>query len=211
MKFIKNIFFLFRYSWGISKRRFWAAGIDIIFNSIEPFIYLIFPTLIINELTESKNWDRVLFYIGLFIVCVLLFRALRILFNVFINMSINRSDVKMELLMPIILFRWIMINLKTKKYEICSKEYLCMNERLDDFWVFPKLTKVENVRKYEDSFFDFLNHGEEPKSVTNLYIHIPFCDSACIFCPYYKSHGQQNYRKRLVPYVDAIITEMRKL
>lgn len=84
------------------------------------------------------------------------------------------------------------------------------NERLDDFWVFPKLTKVENTRRYEDSFFNFLNKEDEAKTATNLYIHIPFCDSACIFCPYYKSHGQQNYRNKLVPYVDAIIAEMRK-
>lgn len=84
------------------------------------------------------------------------------------------------------------------------------NERLDDFWVFPKLTKVENQRRYEDSFFDFLNHEDEIQSPTNLYIHIPFCDSACIFCPYYKSQGQRNFRNKLVPYVDAIIAEMRK-
>ncbi len=87
---------------------------------------------------------------------------------------------------------------------------LSINERLDDFWVFPKLTKVENHRKYEDSFFDFLNCEDELKVPISLYIHIPFCDSACIFCPYYKAHGQQNYRDKLIPYVDAIITEIRK-
>lgn len=85
-----------------------------------------------------------------------------------------------------------------------------MNERLDDFWVYPKLTKVENSRDYQDSFFDFLQENDDKKSITNLYIHIPFCDSACIFCPYYKSHGYQNYKKKLVPYVDTLILEMRK-
>lgn len=92
-----------------------------------------------------------------------------------------------------------------------SKQWkISKNERLDDFWVFPKLTKVENQRSYEDSFFDFLNNEDKLEMPTNLYIHIPFCDSACIFCPYYKSHGQQNYQNKLIPYVDAIIAEMRK-
>ena len=87
---------------------------------------------------------------------------------------------------------------------------LNMNERLDDFWVFPKLTKVENQRDYNDSFFEFLNNKDTQNSSTNLYIHIPFCDSACIFCPYYKLHGVQNYKTKLTPYVDALIKEMKK-
>ena len=60
-------------------------------------------------------------------------------------------------------------------------------ERLDDFWVFPKLTKLEHKREYNDNVFNFLEENEDD-TLTNLYIHIPFCDSGCIFCPYFKEY-----------------------
>lgn len=85
---------MFRYSWMISPGRFLAALLEILLNSAEPFIYLIFPTFIINELTTGKNWYAVLLYIGLFIGCIMILRGLRLLFTVFINMSVNRSDIK---------------------------------------------------------------------------------------------------------------------
>lgn len=83
-------------------------------------------------------------------------------------------------------------------------------ERLDDFWVFPKLTKIQHVCNTDDIFFKFLDKADSEKAPTNLYIHIPFCDSGCVFCPYYKLHGQTNYKKYLSLYVDAIIYEIKK-
>ena len=94
MRFIKNLGFLFKYSWDISKRSFIATILEIIMDSSEPFIYLIFPTFIINELTGDRNWNTVLLYICFFIGCIALLRSLRIIFTVFINMSVNRCDVK---------------------------------------------------------------------------------------------------------------------
>lgn len=94
MKFIKNMVFMFKYSWRICKRIYFAAVIDIILNSAEPFIYLIFPTLIINELTGARNWNTVLLNIGLFAGALILLRGFRLISRVFVNMSVNRSDVK---------------------------------------------------------------------------------------------------------------------
>lgn len=87
---------------------------------------------------------------------------------------------------------------------------ISFNERLDDFWVFPKLTKVEHAVDPEEKFFDFLKEKQPIKEPTNLYIHIPFCDSGCVFCPYYKLHGVNNYHNYLKEYVDAIIYEIKK-
>lgn len=87
---------------------------------------------------------------------------------------------------------------------------LNFNERLDDFWVYPKLTKARHIRDYKDNFFEFLNDdSKNEKAATNLYIHIPFCDSSCIFCPYYKLYGKNNYKNNLTKYVDALIKEMQ--
>ena len=94
MKYIKNIAFMFKYSWDICKRIYAAAIIDILLNSVEPFIYLIFPTLIINELTDGRDWKTVLLYIGIFAASVTILRALNLVSRVFVNMSVNRCDVK---------------------------------------------------------------------------------------------------------------------
>lgn len=93
----KNLLFLFKYSWGISKKRFVGAAIDIFLKTIEPFINLIFPTLIINELTGSRIWNNVLQYIAVYIGCILILRGMRLIFAVYINMSVNESDVKNSL------------------------------------------------------------------------------------------------------------------
>lgn len=81
-------------------------------------------------------------------------------------------------------------------------------ERLDDFWVFPKLTKLEHKREYNDNVFSFLEENEDD-TLTNLYIHIPFCDSGCIFCPYFKLIGDENFNKLKDQYIDALVKELK--
>lgn len=83
-------------------------------------------------------------------------------------------------------------------------------ERLDDFWVFPKLTKVKHSGDPDNRFFDFLNENRDSNTPTNLYVHIPFCESGCVFCPYYKLHGVSSYNSYLKDYVDGIIYEIKK-
>ncbi len=87
---------------------------------------------------------------------------------------------------------------------------ISFKERLDDFWVFPKLTKVEHSVDEDSRFFNFLQEEKTIKAPTNLYIHIPFCDSGCVFCPYYKLHGINNYNNYLENYVNSIIYEIKK-
>ncbi|MBR0143951.1 MAG: ABC transporter ATP-binding protein [Clostridia bacterium] len=94
MSILRNISFLFRYSWDVYRRIYAAAVTEIILNAAEPFVYLIFPTLIINELTGDREWERVLLYIGVFIGAAALLRALKLLSRVFVNMSVNGCDVK---------------------------------------------------------------------------------------------------------------------
>ena len=94
MKFIKNMAFMFKYSWNICKRIYFAAAIDIVLNAAEPFIYVVFPTLVINELTGEQKWETVLLYIGIFAAAIALLKTLKLLSRVFVNMSINRCDVK---------------------------------------------------------------------------------------------------------------------
>jgi coproporphyrinogen III oxidase-like Fe-S oxidoreductase len=87
---------------------------------------------------------------------------------------------------------------------------LNIRERLDDFWVFPKLSKVKDSRDFSDDFFIFLEQPDQKKTETNLYIHIPFCDSGCLFCPYYKIHGIPGYKKNISSYLNSVINELEK-
>ncbi len=94
MRLLHNIAFLFKYSWNICRRIYVAAVIDTLLDSTEPFVYLIFPTLIINELTGERNWHTVLIDICIFAAAVVLLRVLKLVSRVFVNMSVNRCDVK---------------------------------------------------------------------------------------------------------------------
>lgn len=59
-KTLSHLVFLLRYSWGISKRLFAASAISIVLDTVEPFVLLILPKFIIDELTGLKRWDIVL-------------------------------------------------------------------------------------------------------------------------------------------------------
>jgi oxygen-independent coproporphyrinogen-3 oxidase len=87
---------------------------------------------------------------------------------------------------------------------------LNLRERLDDFWVFPKLSKVKDSRDFSDDYFSFLRQPDKKRTETNLYIHIPFCDSGCLFCPYYKIHGITKYKENISSYLSAVIMELKK-
>lgn len=46
----------------------------------------------------------------------------------------------------------------------------------------------------------------KPEGVKSLYVHIPFCDTICTFCPFIRS---TNYQDKLQPYVDALAKELQ--
>lgn len=83
---------------------------------------------------------------------------------------------------------------------------LNLRERLDDFWVYPKLSGSRHRRAYDDSFFNFMKDSTS-NAPLNLYIHTPFCDSACSFCPYYKL-GIKKFRDYNAEYLDAVVKEI---
>ena len=85
---------MIRYSWNISKRRFVASGIEIILDTVEPFVLLILPKYIIDVLTGNGSWKQILVAIGILIGSMIVLRLIRMAAGVFINMAINRSDVK---------------------------------------------------------------------------------------------------------------------
>ncbi|KEO83675.1 coproporphyrinogen-III oxidase family protein [Tumebacillus flagellatus] len=51
----------------------------------------------------------------------------------------------------------------------------------------------------------FLSTKSNPNGKKALYVHIPFCDTICTFCPFIRS---TNYQDKLQPYVDALAKEL---
>lgn len=62
-KTISSLWFMLRYSWRIGKSRFFWTPFTIIINSAMPILLLAIPKYIIDELTYSQRWSRVLIYI----------------------------------------------------------------------------------------------------------------------------------------------------
>ena len=66
-KVLINLGVMFKFSWKVSKSRFFVASVYMIINSVTPFLFLILPKYILDELGGEKRWDVVLKYIAIFI------------------------------------------------------------------------------------------------------------------------------------------------
>ncbi len=78
---------------------------------------------------------------------------------------------------------------------------------LPKMWIYlyPYLQRTElsvnDVRK-------FLQQPAPERGKKTLYMHVPFCDTICTFCPFVRS---TNYQDKLQPYVDALIKELKAI
>lgn len=98
MKKVKDIFkkigFMLRFSWSISPGIFFAGIFDIIIDSVEPFLLLILPKFIIDELVGGRSWENVLkytlLYIGVFAAC----KVLRTIQHYGFAYIVNSCDLK---------------------------------------------------------------------------------------------------------------------
>lgn len=84
-------------------------------------------------------------------------------------------------------------------------------EEIPTLWNFfyPVTGNLETVKdNAPDLVKDYLNDDKKTEGLTSLYLHIPFCDTICTFCPFIKT---TKYAKTLEPYVDALIKEIKML
>ncbi len=61
---VKNIGFMFKYSWNFAKGRYFIAIINIVLDSAQPIFTLLMPKYIIDELTYGRRWNIVGIYIA---------------------------------------------------------------------------------------------------------------------------------------------------
>ncbi|MBR6403068.1 MAG: radical SAM protein [Eubacterium sp.] len=79
-------------------------------------------------------------------------------------------------------------------------------ERISEKWIYPKMwgANVEGIALKEYMIHDY---PEEDKPV-RLYIHIPFCQAFCCFCPYYKEPYNKLSDADKEKFVNALIKEI---
>lgn len=65
------------FSWRMAKDRYFFAVVNIFINTIEPFLFLLIPKYIIDELTNSARWGYVIKYILILLIIKLIFTIIR--------------------------------------------------------------------------------------------------------------------------------------
>ena len=91
---IKNIQFMFQYSWKIGPTNLLCALFKITIETAEPFLLLIMPKYIIDALVYGEPWNKVLFYTLLYIGVFALIKIVRLIYDGVSAHIINGCDVK---------------------------------------------------------------------------------------------------------------------
>ncbi|WP_157721922.1 coproporphyrinogen-III oxidase family protein [Tumebacillus avium] len=78
---------------------------------------------------------------------------------------------------------------------------------LPKMWVYlyPYLSRGELTVEH---VHQFLQQAAPNRGKKTLYMHVPFCDTICTFCPFVRS---TNYADKLQPYVDALVKELKTI
>lgn len=81
-------------------------------------------------------------------------------------------------------------------------------KKLPKMWnyLYPFQAEGSGVNATERATAFLRNNQVKTKGVKSLYVHIPFCDTICTFCPFIRS---TNYQEKLQPYVDALTKELK--
>ncbi len=110
---------------GISKRLFAASAISIVLDTVEPLCSAD-PAEIYYRRTDRAETMGYRFALYSFLIGVTaLIRAVRLLFSVFINMSVNRADMLTgDPLFPLFFSLWIMKSWRTEAFGCPTKRCL---------------------------------------------------------------------------------------
>ncbi|MEO3787211.1 radical SAM protein [Actinocorallia sp. B10E7] len=86
---------------------------------------------------------------------------------------------------------------------------LKFRDRLQEFFYYPKLSREEDSITDVPRFTSYLDLPADDRPVL-VYLHIPFCDYLCHFCPFLKTLNQSTSRMEKELFFDALVTEIRR-
>jgi len=82
-------------------------------------------------------------------------------------------------------------------------------DRLQEFFYYPKLNHGEDSVTDVPRFTEYLDRPADDRPLL-VYLHIPFCDYLCHFCPFLKTLNQSTSRADKELFFDALIAEIRR-
>ncbi|WP_405734855.1 coproporphyrinogen III oxidase family protein [Streptomyces sp. NBC_01537] len=85
------------------------------------------------------------------------------------------------------------------------------NNRLREFFYYPKLSRHTDAITDARGFAEFLDHPGDRRDPYSMYIHVPFCDYLCHFCPFMKVLNQATAPELKERFFDAMVRELRML
>ena len=83
-------------------------------------------------------------------------------------------------------------------------------EKLTNFYRYPSICGFQDSIKNSDEFMSNLKTVSKTERDTMIYIHIPFCRSMCMYCPFYKVHVNSVDYETKKRFVDCLVLELEK-
>ena len=91
IRIFKNIIFMIKGAWKYCKSRYFYAVIDIVISTITPFIYLILPKFIIDEVAGERRWNVITKYIMILLIITVILKFITWVFTYFQNLSTSKG------------------------------------------------------------------------------------------------------------------------
>ncbi|MGB2710985.1 MAG: coproporphyrinogen-III oxidase family protein [Conexibacter sp.] len=82
-------------------------------------------------------------------------------------------------------------------------------ERLREFFYYPKLSRHSDPVDDPSAFAAFLQQSSARTDPFSLYIHVPFCDYLCHFCPFFKVLNHRTPEELKDRFFNAMARELR--
>lgn len=95
--FFSNMVFMFCRSWKLSRSIWVFSSLKFIFETLYPFVMLILPKYILDELAEARRIEVTLRYIGLYAAVIIFFNIANLLLNRFNAVETIKASFRTEL------------------------------------------------------------------------------------------------------------------
>ncbi len=89
-------------------------------------------------------------------------------------------------------------------------EKIIFTERLTTFYKYPSVCLFQDQVKDLEDFLSPLKTPSTRKRPQMIYLHIPFCTSTCLYCPFYKVKYKTQASELIERFVDCMVLELRK-
>ena len=84
-------------------------------------------------------------------------------------------------------------------------------QKLTNFYRYPGICSYQDRIEDREEFLSYLKkRPKERKRQTVIYIHVPFCRSMCIYCPFYKLFYKRLSHERMQEFIDSMVMEIER-